>query len=425
MSVGKYLARYREPEARLAELIPEEYAALLVVPALGESPELIEGYRGAAKALRGGRLLVALVVNARANAAPELAARNHELLKAFERGRELPRARLFSDPDFDVLAIDRASRGNELPPKQGVGLARKIGMDLGLALYARGKLRSPWLFGTDADARLPPDYFSRVEQAPEGVSAVLYPFRHAGDASDPVTQATWRYEASLRYHVLGLASAGSAYAHHSVGSAIAVRAELYAGVRGVPKREAGEDFYLLDKLVKLAPLARLTGEPLELRARHSSRAPFGTGPGVSAVLEQGDALVPHPRSFARLREISDAIDELARTRDFPAFRALLANFEVYAFLHGLGMFEAYERAVREVGSGNLRRRLITWFDGQRTLRVLHALGAHGLPEIELARALDRAPFTPGCGGLETEALLERLTRFELALPALAGPALEE
>src|SRR5690606_7285065 len=121
--------------------------------------------------------------------------------------------------------------------------------------------------------------------------ALLFPFRHEGPADEPVTRATELYEASLRYHVLGLAHAGSPYAYHSIGSTLAVQARAYALVRGVPKRSAGEDFYLLDKLAKVAPLLRARGEPVRIRARFSTRVPFGTGPAVARIAATGSVPV--------------------------------------------------------------------------------------------------------------------------------------
>ena len=48
--------------------------------------------------------------------------------------------------------------------------------------------------------------------------------------------------------------ARSPYAFHTIGSTMAVSANHYAKVRGFPKREAGEDFYLLNKLAKVKTL---------------------------------------------------------------------------------------------------------------------------------------------------------------------------
>ena len=89
----------------------------------------------------------------------------------------------------------------------------------------------------------------------------------------------------MSYYVAGLAMAGSRYAHHSLGSTIAVHAKTYAAVRGYPKRSAGEDFYLLNKICKLAPVERLAGPALSIEARISARVPFGTGPALRRLLK--------------------------------------------------------------------------------------------------------------------------------------------
>lgn len=431
--IEKYLSRYAQPESGLAARLPGGYAAALVVPALGEPIELLAGYRDAARRCPG-RVLVVLVVNASPATSPELRGDNARLLAELAASapgveRLAEGAMLIAHRDFDVAVVDRASPGRELEPKQGVGLARKIGMDVALALVARGKVASPWLFSTDADAALPPGYFEApAASATAGASAVLFPFRHVG-GDDAVTVATLRYEASLRYQVLGLAAAGSPYAYPSVGSAIAVDAAAYARVRGVPRREAGEDFYLLDKLAKIGPLARLPGEPVTIRARRSNRVPFGTGPSVSAILERDALLVPSPEAFVALACVLRSLDAFAigrREQDLESFGDTWPPARTAAvadFLTRLGWFAACREAARVVGGGSLRRRLHTWFDALRTRRVLHALRDTGLEDVALEVALAHAPFTPGAAGSDLPATLARLSELERGLPALVGPTL--
>jgi hypothetical protein len=295
-------------------------------------------------------------------------------------------------------------------------------MDLALGLVEQGKLDSPWLFGTDADTTLPGDYFVRSPGLALAASARLFPFHHTGSGADPVTRATLRYELSLRYHVLGLAAAGSPYAYQSLGSATVVHAQVYAAVRGVPKREAGEDFYLLDKLAKVAPLVRLAGEPLGIRSRRSHRAPFGTGPGVADVLERGDVWVAHPDAFARLASVLAALDTFAAERDASALRRAMAALGIDRPLDALGFFAACSESSREVGGGDLRRRLHTWLDARRTLRLLHALRERGCPDLPLARALERAPFVAGAGALDASEALATLSELEARLPVEIGPS---
>jgi len=432
----KYLARYAEPEARLAERVATRYFAAVVIPAFAESPALLDGVRAAARAANG-RVLVIVVVNARASSPPEARAENARAIAAFAalgpREPLAPGAFVVADPDFDVLVVDRTSPGRELPEKQGVGLARKIGADLALALHAHGRLAVPFVFFGDADAVLPADTFETGAslRSSDGVSALLFPFRHEGPADEPVTRATELYEASLRYHVLGLAHAGSPYAYHSIGSTLAVQARAYALVRGVPKRSAGEDFYLLDKLAKVAPLLRARGEPVRIRARFSTRVPFGTGPAVARIAATGSVPVAAPAAFDALRAIVRGLSAVARAGDAAALDEGMLGLDavssaaVRRAITVLDVEAACRSALRESPGDRLERRLHTWFDALRTLRALHVFRDAGLSDCELTEALERAPFTPGARGATPAETIRRLCALEAALPARCGPALLE
>lgn len=433
----QYLARHAEPEAALAAELVDRYEAALVVPALGESEQCLDGLRNAAREL-SGRLLVVLVVNARKHGVePDLVRENALLLSALHLRRELePRAGVFlvRDPDFDLFVIDRSSPGRELHARQGVGLARKIGCDLVLALFRAGRVELPFAFWTDADATLPRDYFAQArraldESARSVPAALLYPFRHAAGAGDPVTRATFVYESCLRYHVLGLAAAGSPYAHHSLGSALAVELGAYASVRGVPKRQAGEDFYLLDKLAKLGSVITLRGEAVSVAARLSARVPFGTGPKVEAIVRDGSAKVASPEAFRALAALLRGIDLVALERRLEpletAARELAEPLRsaALAALEAVGLPEGARVALATSGA-DLRRRLHTWFDSLRTLQALHLVRDAGLSDVEWETALSTSWFSPRVRkGDEPERVLEALRAAEAELPRAAGRAL--
>jgi hypothetical protein len=426
----KYLARYAEPEARQLPAFLASYEAGLVVPALAESVALLEGYRVAAQAAQG-RVLVVLVVNAAADTDPALAAQNQELLASLAARAEsaCEGGWLLREPEFDVWVIDRTSHGRRLPPKQGVGLARKIGADALLALGFAGRLAVPCVFFTDADVALPSDYFARGSALlGSEPGAILYPFTHVDAAGDAALHdATLLYELTLRYHVLGLAAAGSPYAFHSVGSTIAVPFAGYVTVRGVPKLLAGEDFYLLDKLGKVAPLVRLGGEPIAIHARSSRRVPFGTGPRVERFLAEQRAEVMHPRSYEVLSRVLAVIDRFARERDEAVFRGLFSEFGAAisatseAALEASGLGAAACAARTHVGAADLARRIHSWFDGLRSLRFLHALRP-ALPDMPCLSATESAAFTALEPGLSLSARVCRLREAERALPATCGPS---
>lgn len=434
-TVAKYLFRWAEPElASLADRLPSYYAAL-TVPLLGESPAFLDGYRDAGRGA-AGRVLVVAVVNASSETSPELREQNAKLLRTLgaEAGPDAawlsPSAVLAKSPEFDVLLVDRSSVGRELPRRQGVGLARKIAGDLALALHARGALELPFVFTTDADAHLPRDYFARAERERDrAASALLYPFRHVPAGEAPAVHlATQVYEATLRYHVLGLAFAGSPYAYHSVGSTLALRMDAYAAVRGVPKRAAGEDFYVLDKLAKVSALYKLDGDPIALASRRSARVPFGTGPRVEQLLTDNQALVACPEAFLVLQQLLLGLERVASGAPPEALVQALSELPselvpaARSALFDCGLIAAARSALAQVGKGNLRRRLHTWFDALRTLQFLHALRDAGLSEVPLDRALAQASFCPPReASLDTT--LERLRAAERALPSELGPAL--
>jgi hypothetical protein len=281
-------------------------------------------------------------------------------------------------------------------------------MDIALGLFARERLESPWLGCTDGDARLPADYFAQnaatEPRGPRGVRRVglTLPFWHVPGGAPDVDAATAAYELSLRYYTLGLAAAGSPYAYESVGSSIVARAEAYAEVRGFPRRQAGEDFYLLDKLAKIGGIYRPARQPIELRARRSTRVPFGTGARVSELLDSGEGLFTyHPRVFELLRSALRALvrgavsrseaqvaEELARELDAGSVGA------VSSALDDLNALEALRETFGASPDGVVRkRRLLTWFDALRTLRFVHLVEGHaGLTRLPVWEALSAAPF---------------------------------
>ncbi len=415
----KYLEKYAEPEARFAQQIEQPYAAALVVPLHGEESSFLRDLEPALLAAPSRALLIA-VVNATEAAPSRVHELNQRLLSELQ-ARLFPvqeleaiagspaAAKLGRVGGYDLLVVDRASSGRRFPDDQGVGLARRIGTDLAIALYARQRVESPWLGCTDGDARLPAQYFAEnAATSPRGARgvrrvALTLPFWHVPSGDEAVDAATSDYELSLRYYTLGLAWAGSPYAYESMGSSTVALAEAYAEVRGFPRREAGEDFYLLDKLAKVGGIHRPSRAPIELRARRSERVPFGTGARVGELVDSGQGLVTyHPRVFELLRQTLRALRQAALERSealvASELQAGLDPGSVGAISSALDELNAFEALRETFGASPERvvrkRRLLTWFDALRTLRFVHLVEGHaGLSRVPLAQALSAAPFT--------------------------------
>lgn len=377
--------------------------------------------------------LLILVINERVNDEAHVRENNAALLRALlnrssdaeeVQGTCLIRLRWAEAPNTEIAVVDGTRCELLLGAKEGVGRARKMGADLALALFDEGRLRSPWLGSTDADAVLPESYFDVLAHTPNEGAALLFPYGHTGGQGPEEEAMAW-VEAGFRYHVLGLASAGSPYAYHALGSAMAVHLVEYAAVRGFPNRQAGEDFYLLSKLARLAPLIRLRRPRILLRTRRSHRVPFGTGPALDRMLRTGAVTgVHHPRCFSALRFALSRLEDGLRDEVFgqqaaihePPLPEAPAEMKFAAQWAAI-QFTAWERSFRECPSFRHRLgRLYERFDALSTLRFLHAVADHCPPVSSLTAAIDEARLLPTDAARNSASILATLRRKEEDLP---------
>jgi len=376
----KYLRLYAEPEAadsadRLAQ---RRFAHSLVIPAYREYAELLSELQALAGRTPG--LLIILVLNQPDSDSGDA---NRALRAAVQSLPVLEQGLYALDKDGALLLVERP---RPLPRREGVGLARKIGCDIALALHAAGVVDSDWLHNTDADARLPADYFAAAATEHAAV-AISHPFRHTLPAQPGLALAVRLYELRLHYYVLGLRAASSPYAFHTLGSCLSARAKAYAGVRGFPRRAGAEDFYLLNKLAKLGPVASPRDPVIELAGRASDRVPFGTGPAVGKLADNpaplAEPLFYHPHCFTALGALLRSLPDLAGGETVA--NALAAHPGAADVLEAMGIAGALAHC-RTQGrdSAAFSKHFHQWFDGFRTLKFIHGLRARGLDDLDLA-----------------------------------------
>ncbi|HCS26174.1 MAG TPA: hypothetical protein DIW43_01890 [Spongiibacteraceae bacterium] len=389
----QYLARYAEPEITmlgpLAGQLPGRWQQALVIPAYKESPAFLD------QAMPANALLILVL-----NRPPDDT--NNDWAQAIIQSLPAPNWQcvhlsLHQRADnADVLVADRCIKGAPIPAKQGVGLARKIGADIACQLLSTGHLRSPWLACTDADARLPDDYWHALHRQTDPASACVFPFSHR--RRPPTADAIARYELHMLYYVAGLRFAGSPYAWPTIGSCIAFDADAYTQVRGYPKKAGGEDFYLLNKLAKLTGVRHLSGPQVSLSARVSDRVPFGTGPALSNIqkLEAPDKFCSyHPQSFAYLKAALEGLLLSAQDELAPSPRRIATRHNLNSeWFSRLWSDFACDDAITQARSNSrseaqMQRRLMTWFDGFRTLKWIHACRTW-LPDQALSNCIEKA-----------------------------------
>lgn len=446
-TIERYVQRQAEGTARSVlscepSLLPIRYSSASVVPIFDEEPHCLDRLVAAiAEPELTQRRLIIAVFNTPLLAKPEQAARTLALMNGLsERGSvSLPfgttSLRLVREPFrsdtgvprlIDVLAVDATGGEFGLRKKEGVGRARKLGVDLALALFMRGALVASMLGSTDADAQLPPRYFSELE-AEQHASALLFPYTHKKSGDCELDLGMTQLEATFRYYVLGLSYAGSPYAYHSLGSAMAVSLPHYAAARGFPNRQAGEDFYLLSKLAQLHDLRRVRTQEIQITTRLSGRVPFGTGPRLAQWLAerqttQAPILAYDPRVFVTLRTFLDRMKRAASLGEAaPESSSDLVDGEVQA------AFGRLQPALIACPSAEHRvRRVHEQFDALATLQFIHRFSREQFPEIGLDVALSRiGVLDDGMRAGNTQPswdlTLAQLRRLEGDLPEWVGP----
>ena len=402
----KYLQHYAEPEVHclqdFAAYVSEVYDHSLVIPAYKESNDFLQGYLDGALA-EAANLLI-LVINQPCSDVDEHP--QQQLADtALNSGQVLWKAENLSlikpqSHQCSILLVNRFSQGRRIDDKQGVGLARKIGVDIALSLIQRNSIKSSWICCSDADATLPDNYFHALKHLPNKSAAALYSFKHR-DKNNRLSTATQLYEKALHYYVDGLKFAGSKFAFHTIGSTLAVQADFYAKVRGFPKRSAGEDFYLLNKLAKLGPIENITAATIIIEPRLSDRVPFGTGPAVSKILEldapNEDYLYYHPQLFDELKACLKAMQKLwAQREDFDAWSNQLTTPCKQA-LNQLRIEKLFQHIQDNIKSeAQCLAHTHNWFDAFRTLKFLHYLQQDHYPQMPLHQAMASASFYKDC-----------------------------
>jgi len=415
----KYLHTYGvSPVRPLLTASVDGVERAVVIPALAESSSLFRTLASIAgnspRELR--RTLVICVVN---NHRPHLAAEadildNREtlnILNALVLGRPPSLSRhtgmLYDDirqiarSGLRLACIDASSPGLEIPDRDGgVGTARKIGMDAALKLLDSQGTGGGVICCLDADTLVDENYLSAVGQhfAETGNPAAVSAYAHQKPSDPEILLAICGYEIFLRSYVIGLSFAGSPYAFHSIGSTMACTAESYVDVRGMNRRAAAEDFYFLNKLCKIGKIGVVRETTVFPSPRPSGRTPFGTGRRVLRFMTGGgdECRFYDPRVFDILREW---LAEMEADPDRDPGTILVAAGRIHFLLEEYLRMIRFDRNWQVIrrncsNSTHLRRQFHVWFDGLKTLRLIHHLSRSAFPPVPLfdglKELLDRA-----------------------------------
>lgn len=282
-----------------------------------------------------------------------------------------------------------------LPKKHaGVGLARKIGMDE--AVYRLEKVGNPKgvILCFDADASCANNYLVEVVRHfnthPKTPACSIY-FEHPleGEAYDADTyKAIAQYELFLRYYVHALRYAGHPHAYQTIGSSMAVRADAYQQQGGMNRRQAGEDFYFLQKFIPLGHFTEITTTSVFPSPRPSHRVPFGTGKAVGEICQSPDQVYTtyEPQTFKDLKQFLIQIDQWYAVTEI---QQVLENLplSIQTYLQQQEVVNKIQEIKQNTSSlKSYKQRFYRWFNAFQALKFVHFARDHYYPNIPINEA---------------------------------------
>ncbi len=400
-SVIKYINKYSAGGWKLEPENSKLYNNIIVIPAIDEEknlPILLDSILSNDKKYFGSTLLV-FVVNNLKNSSEEAKSNNKRAINFL---REIISGNANSETAKNIYAsginiglVDCSSEGYELPEKEGgVGLARKTGMDIALTKFDYKNGNPNVLICLDADCIVSRDYLSSIVEAfqKKETHAAYVQYEHKLPEREPDRSAIICYELFLRYYLLGLKYAGSPFAFPTIGSTMVCDCETYIKIGGMNKKKAAEDFYFMEKLGKITDIKKIESAKVFPSSRGSWRVPFGTGQRVNRFFAgtHKEYLLYDPESFEILKKWLDLFysDENYTAQEY-LNRASAVSESLHKFLNENLFAESWNKIIDSSKSeAQIEKQKTLWFDGFKTLKLIHFLRDDKYPQINMFGALD-------------------------------------
>jgi hypothetical protein len=363
----------RQPQEYMQSLYPSSVSAdmIVVIPCLDE-PDLHETIHSLLACDRpDAEVLVAVICNAGEDVAKESVMQNRITYQ-----QTLLLAQSLDEKGMTLCPL----LFEQLPRKHaGVGLARKIGMDLAIQHFLTHEKEHGVIVSLDADCTVSPHFLTAIQDAfstSKQLNATLHGFAHRTRGDDPeMEHAVRQYESYLTYFSRMLQQSGFPWYWHTIGSTFAVSAKAYVKTGGMGRQQGGEDFYFLQKVFALGHIKELPDAKVYPLARFSDRIPFGTGPALQKILEEPDKVmkVYSRRSFRELTVLFSLIDHFFRMSNQQIIAALdVLNPTLVEFLYENNIMEMLADCKRNSATlTTFRKRFFHHFNAFRIIKYLN------------------------------------------------------
>lgn len=262
----------------------------------------------------------------------------------------------------------------------GAGMARKIGMDEIIRRFNDLNHPDGIIASLDADCLVSENYLQEIERtfaSGKRCFAATLNFRHRLEemADEKQRQGIRLYEDYLHYYKKALDFAGFPNSIYTIGSAFAVRADAYVKQGGMNRRQAGEDFYFLNKLTNLGRIVEINDAFVFPSARVSDRVLFGTGAAMNKWMNSdGDLTVTYNfQAFLDLKKLFDRVELLFRADEtiYSAIKLSLSEsiidyFKIIGFDQKVVEINKYSSSLSA-----FKKRFFQFFDAFLIMRFLN------------------------------------------------------
>ncbi|MFH1195176.1 MAG: hypothetical protein V1720_05660 [bacterium] len=400
--VQKYIDKYFIPGWQIESRDEKNYDYIVVIPAIHE----FENIKILLHSLSQNdddslkKALILFVINNSVESSVETKIDNQNTIAYLREKISTPHASHFSklelNPNLKLAFIDASSPGKELPAMDaGVGLARKIGMDLALTRFNYSdSISRKLIICLDCDCTVEPDYLRAIMNFDrKSFQAGYIKFAHRMPEDEDGQKAIICYEIVLRYYVLGLSYARSPFAFHTIGSTMVCNYESYIRIGGMNKRKAAEDFYFLEKLAKITKIQCIDTTTVYPSSRKSWRVPFGTGQRINRYLASthDEYLLHDPEIFEVVKKwlaIFHSDDNFSAAEYI--HRAKTISNELFTFLIDNSFESSWDKILNNSKDiQQIQKQKIMWFDGFRTMKLIHYLRDTIFPQKPMFTALER------------------------------------
>ena len=341
-----------------------KFNQVIVIPAYGESKYLFDTLESINNATSLQTTLVIVVIN---NSSKE-----DELLKS---DNDITLNNLKNQKyNFILGVIDASSFGYELPIKHaGVGLARKIGIDLALPfLISKNSL----IFCLDSDTIVSKKYIDETSTyfSNNKVKAAVIGFKHQVASDSKLENAIRSYEHFLFTTANKLKNAGSPYGYVAMGSTMVCTVEAYCSIGGMPRKKATEDFYFLQELAKYSGVKSINTILVFPSPRPISRVYLGTGYRMKQVRNgfNINSIYYSDNAFNILSEwikVASSAWQLNLSELFDRISTIDPRLQKFIINEGIG--DVWEKIQINTSSKQyFSNQFHRWFDGLKTIRFL-------------------------------------------------------